>query len=92
MIDQVIAREIELYSENTYEMYQVYMMIVRGVKKAQAKGTYNQDKALIACRRLVNATIKSYQREFGAFQVNSETRGEIAKNFLDQVLTDITEQ
>lgn len=91
MVDQVTAREMILWGENTYEIYEMFMGIVRGIKKSQDKGTYNEDRALVACRRLANTTIKSYQKEFGTFSVNSPTRGEIAQNFLEQALETVKE-
>lgn len=92
MIDSVIAREIELYAENTYEIYHIWLGIVKGIKKAQDKGDYSEGKALIACRRFANTAIKNYHYEFGHFQVNSPTRGAIAQNFLEQALIEAKEQ
>lgn len=86
MIDQVTAREMTLWGDNTYQLYQVLEAIARGIKRAEVKGAYSVDKATRACRRLANDTIKSYQKEFGRFSVNSETRGAIAQYFLNEAL------
>lgn len=90
-IDLVAAREIELWGENTYNIYQVFMGIVRGAKRAQENGTYDEGKLNAACSRLVGLTLKSYRSEFGTFSMNYETRQEVAHNFKEQVLVTIKE-
>lgn len=59
------VRELELYAENTREIYDRYTMpVVENLKKKYQKGCYEKEKAIVAWEHVATAAAKMYHKEF----------------------------
>lgn len=64
-IDKNSLRELELYVENTSEIYHYHTMpAIENLKKKYAKGTYNREKACKLWGYVADAAAKMYAKEF----------------------------
>lgn len=84
IMDEIAARELELYIENDYYLYDTYIKpYFKSLYKKFIKGTYNKEKALIGWERIATHGAKKYQKDFlnvPYYRVfNKATREETAK-------------
>jgi len=63
--DEHAATELELYADNTAELYNQKVAILENLKKRLAKGTYDKEKAIKLWMYWVDAAAKRYAKEFG---------------------------
>lgn len=86
-MDSDVARELELFADNDYELYQMkedtYFKNL-AVKKAQGK--YDSSKAPKLLRYFVDKIVDKYKREqvMGPFPVDRETKDYIAKEYVKE--------
>ncbi len=64
-VDSVTLRELDLYAENSGELYGQKKAILANVKRKVAKGIYDPTRAPTLWRYWVDAAAKRYQQEFG---------------------------
>lgn len=65
IIDQEAARELELYADNTREIYERYAMpTIENLRKKYNRGHYDHDKAVKAWKYVAEAAAKMYHKEF----------------------------
>lgn len=65
--DAVAAQELELYTENTRQIYDLYTMpTVENLKRKHAKGRYDKGKAVKAWEYVAEAAAKMYAKEFAS--------------------------
>ena len=81
------ARELVLYAENTYDLYQYALRIAEKVRDGKYYPENNRSRSTvgIACRRFANAVIRSYKQEFGDFPVTPQLRNELTEYFENDV-------
>lgn len=65
MIDKAAAHELDLYAENTSELYNQFKSIVANVKKKIKSGRYDPVKAPKLWLYWYDAAAKRYVKEFG---------------------------
>jgi len=65
-VDDVAKRELELYIENTSELYPQKQAIIANLQKKRAKGKYDPEKAPKLWEYWVDEGARRYQREFGS--------------------------
>lgn len=92
VIDMDAVRELELYAENTSEIYHRWTIpTLESLRKKYAKGQYDHEKAVKAWEYVAEAAAKMYHKEFGAGfwydTFNKATRTETAK-ILEEVYFD----
>lgn len=58
------VRELELYAENTSELYPQFQSIIRTLSRRIDKGTYDPKLAPKAWRNWYDRAAKGYKREF----------------------------
>ena len=64
-IDQEAARELELYTENTRQIYDAYTVpTIRNLARKAKAGTYDKAKACKAWEHVAEAAAKLYCKEF----------------------------
>lgn len=79
------ARELELYTENTREIYeQNTMPTIENLKKKYKRGTYDREKAVVAWGYVADSAAKMYSREFSSGRdwyniFNASTRRAVAE-------------
>lgn len=64
-VDTIAARELDLYAENTAELYPQFMLIIRNMQRKLQRGVYDVTLAPKAWRYWYDAAAKRYIREFG---------------------------
>lgn len=64
-VDEVALHELDLYSENTGELYPQKKAILANLQRKAAKGKYDRAKAAKLWRYWVDGAAKRYQIEFG---------------------------
>lgn len=65
VIDKVAARELDLYIENTGELYNQFKSIIKNIKTKIRRGTYDPAKAPALWAYWYEAGAKRYVKEFG---------------------------
>lgn len=87
------ARELQLYIDNDYRLYQMRQAIYDNLTKKQNKGTYDHRKAPQAFSYLVEAGARAYAKEFATapewnkiFSV--AVRKELAQEYADDFQAD----
>lgn len=86
IVDTAAARELKLYADNTFEIYNRHAMpTVENLKKKYVKGDYEHDKAVRAWEYVAEAAAKLYAREFATVgewckMFNAATRRVVAEN------------
>ena len=93
-IDQHLVRELDLWAQNTSEIYfQKHIPFVKNYKKKIDKGIYNEELALKGIlNNYVPVVIKSYQDAFGKDSLERPTKANkiaLAKELLQNVVDDI---
>ncbi len=90
VVDEQAAHELDLYAENTYELYNQKKSILANIERRLAKGTYDYSKAPKLWMYWVDAAAKRYEKEFGtpgAKIFNKATREALAKELADRYRT-----
>jgi hypothetical protein len=64
-VDTDAARELDLYAENTYELYGQFNAIIANLKRKIAKGTYRPALAPKLWRYWYDAAAQRYCKEYG---------------------------
>lgn len=64
-IDREAVRELDLYAENTHELYGQFQSIIRNLQHKIAAGRYQADLAPKLWRYWYDTAAKRYMREFG---------------------------
>lgn len=64
-VSQDDVRELELYADNTAELYPQFQSIIRNIKRKIVKGTYDPKLAPKLWRYWFDAAAKGYKREHG---------------------------
>lgn len=84
--DEDFAEQLELYIVNTREIYdQHYVPVAKNLARKRYRGTYDQEKAIVAMKYIVAPGLKGYLKEVedAPRQVSQATKDLIAKNLLD---------
>jgi hypothetical protein len=90
IVDKILAREIELFAENEYKMYQRLLDIQKNYSLKRKRGTWDKSKAIKGLVTMyVNPSISEYRRQFGLGSVNSATKNYIAKNVFDYLWSEM---
>ena len=66
VVDDTALRELDLYAENTSELYNQKKSILANIQRRIAKGTYDHSLAPKLWGYWVTAAAKRYQKEFGS--------------------------
>ena len=92
IIDEIAARELELYAVNDSEIYfKSLSPIDKNLARKVKKGIFDHGKAVKAFLYTADFAAKKYCQEFGGiwYQVfNKATREAVAKNLVESFLTD----
>lgn len=64
-IDTTAARELDLYAENTSELYPQFQAIIRNISKKIAAGKYDATRAPLLWAYWYDEAARRYCREFG---------------------------
>lgn len=83
----VEARELTLYAENTYDLYQYALRLAEKQRDGKYYPENRKSRTTIgvACRRYANAVIRNYKQEFGDFPVTPALRNELTDYFENDV-------
>jgi hypothetical protein len=65
-VDETAKRELDLYAENTSELYNQKKSILANIQRRIAKGTFDLAKAPKLWMYWVDAAAKRYTKEFGS--------------------------
>jgi len=79
MADMTAARELDLFIENTGELYPMKQAIIKNLQRKRAKGKYDKTKAPKAWQHWVDRGAKQYQKEFGSGVFDKATRTHLAE-------------
>jgi hypothetical protein len=66
IVDEIAKVELDLYLENTGELYPQKQYIIQAMQKKKKRGKYDPAKAPKAFQYLVDAAAKRYNKEFGS--------------------------
>jgi hypothetical protein len=66
VVDEIAKRELDLYIENTSELYRQKQAIIANLQKKRAKGQYDPEKAPKLWKSWVDEGARRYQKEFGS--------------------------
>jgi hypothetical protein len=86
-VDEVAVGELELYAENTSELYNQKKSILANIQRRIKNGTYNHALAPKLWQYWVDAAAKRYQKEFGTPGhpiFNLATREKVARDLADR--------
>lgn len=93
-VDQTALTELDLYAENTSELYNQKKSILANIKRRLGKGTYDHSLAPKLWMYWVDAAAKRYVKEFGDGPkaridsiFNKATREALAKELADRYRT-----
>lgn len=67
-IDEVAARELDLYAENTSQLYPQFQSIIANIKRRVKKGTYDPKLAPQLWMYWYESAAKQYAKEFASSQ------------------------
>lgn len=88
-VDEIGARELELYIMNDYQLYKSQLEpIEKNYKRKIKKGTFNKEKAVLGYLNLVDNGARKYNKEFGGTNFNKATRIEVAKRLTDDFISE----
>lgn len=86
ILDKEAAVELELYAENTYELYKnCTIPTINNLKRKHNRGIYDRGKAVKAWEHVAERAAKMYAREFDDVSrwhhiFNAATRRAVAQN------------
>lgn len=95
-VNHDILNELKLYAVNDRGLYEQARYICKNLAKKQAKGIYEEERAVKAFFYLANDVTKKYNKEFtGLYHwydlANTATRRALAAELLDYYKEDIQE-
>ena len=81
VVDETALRELDLYSDNTFELYNQKKSILANLQKKASKGVYDPVKAAKLWMYWVTAAAQRYTKEFGSGSpiFNKATKEALAK-------------
>jgi hypothetical protein len=87
-VDETALRELDLYAENTSELYNQKKSILANIQRKLKSGKYDHSKAPKLWMYWVDAAAKRYVKEFGSggnisTMFNKPTREALAKQLAD---------
>lgn len=82
-VDEHAKTELQLYAENTSDLYNQKQSILANIRRRIAKGTYNHSLAPKLWLYWVDAAAKRYSKEFGPAVFNKATRMAVAQDLAD---------
>ena len=94
-LDEHGAEDLELYAENTAEVYHRFITPTRNnLRKKVQNGTYDENKALKAWENVIDEAAKMYDKELGSGRgsmtlFNKSTRHEAAKRLMERMDDDV---
>ena len=89
-VDKVMAREIELFADNEYKLYQKLQAIHTNYALKRKRGVWDKEKAIKGLVTMyVTPAITEYRRQFGLGSVNSATKTAIAKEVYKYLWVDM---
>lgn len=97
-VDKHSAEDLELYAENTAEVYERFITpVVKNLRRKVKKGIYDEDKALIAWQNVIDEAAKMYDKEQGSgkgslIMFNKATRNEAAKGLMERMSDDVFQE
>lgn len=83
-VDQVMMRELELYIDNNYSLYQRAETIMANLTRKLNKGTYDSSKAPKLWQYMVDDGARMYCKEFGGqirYMFPKELRVKLSKQY-----------
>lgn len=85
-VDDDAATELDLYAENTGELYPMRQAIEKNLLGKRAKRMYDSAKAIKGFQPLADRAAVMYAREYGGDKsmFNAATRREVARRFRDR--------
>ena len=85
-VDEHAATELELYAENTSELYNQKKSILANIQRRLKKGTYDHSLAPKLWMYWVDAAAKRYVKELGSDSpiFNKATREHVARELADR--------
>ncbi len=89
-VDDDAAHELDLYAENTSELYNQKKSILANIKRKIASGKYDHSLAPKLWMYWVDAAARRYTKEFGSggsVIFNKATREHLAKELADRYRT-----
>jgi hypothetical protein len=66
LADLTAANELDLFIENTGELYPMKQAIIKNLQRKRAKGKYDPAKAPKAWQHWVDRGARQYEKEFGS--------------------------
>jgi hypothetical protein len=65
--EEIAARELQLYAENSFTVYQrILHPVIENLKKKIEKGIFDKEKAVKAFEHVADFAAQQYHKEFGA--------------------------
>ena len=89
-VDEAAARELDLYAENTSELYGQKKAILANIQRKLKSGKYDHSKAWKLWMYWVDAAARRYVKEFGGSVqsvFNKATREHLARQLADHYRT-----
>jgi len=85
-VDEHAAHELDVYAENTSELYAQKKSILANIARRHKSGTYDHAKAPKLWMYLVDAAARRYRKEFGGGPetFNKVTREAVARELADR--------
>lgn len=85
-VDEHAQNELDLYAENTWELYNQKKSILANLQRKAKKGVYDHTKAAKLWMYWVDAASKRYRKEFGGGPgtFNKSTREALARELADR--------
>jgi hypothetical protein len=89
VVNEHAKNELDLYAENTQELYSQKKLILANIQRRIAKGTYDHTLAPKLWGYWVTAAAQRYRKEFGSDSpiFNKATRDALAKELADRYRT-----
>jgi hypothetical protein len=79
-IDRHAVQELDLFMENTGELYNQKKSILANVKRKRKSGKYDATKAPKLWAYWVNSGVKQYKKEFPGAEFDKPTRDALAQD------------
>lgn len=89
-MEDIAARELSLYADNTEPLYRQRMAIAKNLATKKAKGVYDREKSLVAWGYLAKAAARAYVKEMGTpgekwnVTFNKESRDAFCKAYREE--------
>lgn len=90
--DQELSRELELWMDNTQDLYNIKQSWVKNYSRKIEKGVFNIEDGIKGMKYLVKNTLDSYNKEFGSnLKIEKNDKRPIQIEFLESVLYSIVD-